>query len=336
MLKNGNHENGNQLDPAPVTIGTKVKQARLAAGLTRAQLGDRVKVSAKTIENWEGDQSEPPLKRLKVLGRVLGVPLQEFFDEIEDENGNGDGSRDPEAQRLEMARRKLEEAARLLGGTIKFPAPDSGDDVPAVAEADEAEPFLGAAEFDELRRVVENRGATSAAVPARVQALDAQLREAGDTDLAGLADAKDVDLAEDTWDNEDHEAARIYAQAQLVLGALKYPDLSLLSLDGAADLVKRLRRTRGDKAEFKGLDDAPEGFIFAPDLKSVSAWLAQARPLIARNLVAAFADGKGMLPKQGAIATAPKPEAAAKPEKPANGKKSDGKAVLTWGGKKIV
>lgn len=322
MLTNGNHENGNHLDPAPVTIGTKIKQARLAAGFTRAQLGDKVKVSAKTIENWEGDQSEPPLKRLKVLGRILDVPLQEFFDEIEDENGNGDVPRDLEAQRLEMARRKLQEAARLLGGTIKFPAQDSSDDVAAVAEVEEAEPLLGAAEFDELRRVVENRGTTSAAVPARVKALDDVLSTAGPDELRELADARSVTLFECAPAEADSASDDVQCamQAQLVLAALGYPDLSALTYAGAVDLAARLVRALGREANFGRVDPEPMHLF----QKSKDEWMEQVRPLIARNLVAAFAAGKGMVPKEGAIATPTK----AKSQKPASSGKSKGRVGM--------
>jgi transcriptional regulator with XRE-family HTH domain len=312
MLTNGNHQNSNQLDPAPVTIGTKIKQARLAAGLTRAQLGDKVKVSAKTIENWEGDQSEPPLKRLKALGRILDVSPQEFLDEIEDENGNGDAARDPEALRAqhdEEVRRTAQKLARLLGGTMVF-RPPSGD--PESAEPEPVEVIRGAVEFDELRRVVENRGTTSSAVPARVKALDDVLSTASPDDLRELAQARDVSLFECAPAKGDAKSDDVQCamQAQLVLGALGYPDLSSLTYSGGEDLVSRLVRVNGKDA-FGTLDTDPMFWT----KKGEQEWLDAARPLIARNLVIAFAAGKGMLPKEGAIATAPKAK------KPANGDK---------------
>ena len=40
---------------------TKVRQARLAAGLTQQQLADRVRVSARTIISIEREQYSPSL-----------------------------------------------------------------------------------------------------------------------------------------------------------------------------------------------------------------------------------------------------------------------------------
>jgi transcriptional regulator with XRE-family HTH domain len=316
MHTNGNHLHGNDLDPAPVTIGTKIKQARLAAGLTRAQLGDKAKVSAKTIENWEGDQSEPPLKRLKALGRILDVPLQEFFDEIEDENGNGDSARDPVAHRDEEVRRTAQKLARLLGGTMVFGTSHAADPAPVHPEPESVEELLGAAEFDELRRVVENRGTTSAAVPARVKALDEVLSTAGPDELRELAETRDVPLFECAPIEGETKSDEVQCamQAQLVLGGLGYPDLSLLTFEGAQDLKSRLERALDKAANFEGLD----GGEWEWSKKAQSEWVAKARPFIARNLVAAFSVGKGMLPKEGAIMVAPTPKKA----RPSNGNKS--------------
>lgn len=39
---------------------TKIKQARLAAGLTQQAMADLLKIPKRTIENWEGGKRNPP------------------------------------------------------------------------------------------------------------------------------------------------------------------------------------------------------------------------------------------------------------------------------------
>ncbi|MDY8116736.1 helix-turn-helix transcriptional regulator [Paenibacillus polymyxa] len=44
------------------TMGEKIKKARHYHGLTKTELGARMKVDAKTIYNWELDRTPPPSK----------------------------------------------------------------------------------------------------------------------------------------------------------------------------------------------------------------------------------------------------------------------------------
>lgn len=57
------------------TFGDRVAAAREALGLTQAQLANRLGVRANTLQNWEGDRSEPRANKLQMLAGVLNVSI---------------------------------------------------------------------------------------------------------------------------------------------------------------------------------------------------------------------------------------------------------------------
>lgn len=58
------------------TLGDRLTAARDAAGLGQADLASRLGVRAKTLRDWENDQSEPRANRLQMLAALLGVSLR--------------------------------------------------------------------------------------------------------------------------------------------------------------------------------------------------------------------------------------------------------------------
>ena len=57
---------------------TRVKEFRLAAGLTQQQLADRVHVSARTIISIEKEQYSPSLMLAYRLAEVFGTAVEEL------------------------------------------------------------------------------------------------------------------------------------------------------------------------------------------------------------------------------------------------------------------
>ena len=57
---------------------TRVREARLAAGLTQQQLADRVHVSARTIISIEREQYSPSLLLAYRLARVFFTSVEEL------------------------------------------------------------------------------------------------------------------------------------------------------------------------------------------------------------------------------------------------------------------
>ena len=58
-----------------MTSGQLIRQARLTAGLSQAELAERVRLPRQQIVRWEGDVVEPGLSTLRRLLRACGFDL---------------------------------------------------------------------------------------------------------------------------------------------------------------------------------------------------------------------------------------------------------------------
>ena len=64
---------------APRTIlGQRLQTARLAAGLTQAQLADAAGAPPRTYQSWELGEAEPRATQLAALAQALGVAVGEL------------------------------------------------------------------------------------------------------------------------------------------------------------------------------------------------------------------------------------------------------------------
>ncbi len=91
-----------------MTSGQLIRQARLTAGLTQAELAERVHLPRQQVVRWEGDSVEPGLSTLLRLLRACGFDLPLSLVPF---------TPDPEREaRLEEIRRQTpqERMARLL------------------------------------------------------------------------------------------------------------------------------------------------------------------------------------------------------------------------------
>lgn len=77
-----------------MTLGQRIKQARLARGLTLDEVAERMGIGAKSrqlVWQWErfpGRRSSDPRKHIEKLCVVLGVPLDHFYgDEPQEDSG---------------------------------------------------------------------------------------------------------------------------------------------------------------------------------------------------------------------------------------------------------
>lgn len=60
-------------------LGARIKALREQAGLTQAQLGERVELSERMISQIERGLKGTKLARLELMARILGVSLPELF-----------------------------------------------------------------------------------------------------------------------------------------------------------------------------------------------------------------------------------------------------------------
>ena len=66
--------------------GDLIKEARLRAGLTQAELGARLGKSQSVIARWERDDVSPSLETLREVVRACGLELTFFISKLDDSN----------------------------------------------------------------------------------------------------------------------------------------------------------------------------------------------------------------------------------------------------------
>ena len=76
--------------PETATFGDRLAGAREALGMSQRDLGDRLGVKTKTIQQWEDDLKEPRANRIQMLAGMLNVSLMWLL------TGEGDGVAPPE------------------------------------------------------------------------------------------------------------------------------------------------------------------------------------------------------------------------------------------------
>lgn len=67
-------------------MAAKLKAARTAAGMTAAEVGDKVGKSAKTVYSWETGKGQPDADVLIKLCRIYKMDVGDFFTEAENQD----------------------------------------------------------------------------------------------------------------------------------------------------------------------------------------------------------------------------------------------------------
>jgi transcriptional regulator with XRE-family HTH domain len=61
--------------------GARLQALRLAAGLTQAELAEKIGVHRVAVARWEGDEREPNWSNVVALAKALGVDCRAFTEE---------------------------------------------------------------------------------------------------------------------------------------------------------------------------------------------------------------------------------------------------------------
>lgn len=69
-----------------VSLGQKIKELRSRQGFSQDQLADQTKLSLRTIQRIENDETDPRGETLNRLAKVLNLSTNELFDWIEKED----------------------------------------------------------------------------------------------------------------------------------------------------------------------------------------------------------------------------------------------------------
>lgn len=69
-----------------MVTGDLIKEARLRAGLTQAELGARLGKAQSVIARWERDAVSPSLEMVRDIVRACGLELTFFMSKFDDSN----------------------------------------------------------------------------------------------------------------------------------------------------------------------------------------------------------------------------------------------------------
>lgn len=86
-----------------MTLGQKIKQARMQANLTQKDLADKLSVTFQTVSKWESDTNEPDLTTLRAIAKTTKVSLEYLISE-EEESSKKSGGASPA---ISMQRRQI-------------------------------------------------------------------------------------------------------------------------------------------------------------------------------------------------------------------------------------
>lgn len=70
-------------DEIDIEIGKRLRQARVAAGLTQTELGTGLGISFQQVQKYEKGRNRVGCGRLYKIARILGVKIAYFFDGVE-------------------------------------------------------------------------------------------------------------------------------------------------------------------------------------------------------------------------------------------------------------
>jgi transcriptional regulator with XRE-family HTH domain len=84
--------------------GSRIEQARLAAGMSRTQLANAVQTSDRNIHRWINGSNQPSVQHLVLIARATGHDLEFFLtadgEDDDEEAADAAVTRDEKALRL--------------------------------------------------------------------------------------------------------------------------------------------------------------------------------------------------------------------------------------------
>ena len=60
-------------------IKVSIAACRVNAGLTQAELADKMGISIPTVASWEKGKGSPDLNQLRILSQLSGIPMDNIF-----------------------------------------------------------------------------------------------------------------------------------------------------------------------------------------------------------------------------------------------------------------
>jgi transcriptional regulator with XRE-family HTH domain len=68
-------------------VGNRVRMRRLLVGMSQEKLGELLGITFQQVQKYEKGSNRVSASRLYQISRVLGVPVQYFYDELKEDGG---------------------------------------------------------------------------------------------------------------------------------------------------------------------------------------------------------------------------------------------------------
>lgn len=120
-----------------MTTGEKIKAARIAAGMTQKELGNKCGMADSAIRRYESDRAKPKIETMVKIAKALGVEIGAILTLIP-----------PEAVNKPMSV-KVQDVLKLINAKIDQPAKDPYDATRAGFWEDIKRVYLRAATSDD-------------------------------------------------------------------------------------------------------------------------------------------------------------------------------------------
>jgi transcriptional regulator with XRE-family HTH domain len=89
-------------DPVDVHVGSRIRMRRLLLGMNQEALADALGLTFQQVQKYEGGANRVSASRLSEMAKILGVPIQYFFSDLQ----TADAPADPDdAERRERMQR---------------------------------------------------------------------------------------------------------------------------------------------------------------------------------------------------------------------------------------
>ena len=103
-----------------MTLGQKIKERRLALGMTLQQIANHFGINRSAVSSWETDVNRPDSKKLKMLAQVLRMSVDELLLEGDSLSESGATAQDVAADFLPVRRGTLKLSAGVTGYAVEY------------------------------------------------------------------------------------------------------------------------------------------------------------------------------------------------------------------------
>lgn len=73
-------------NPVDVHVGSRVRMRRMLVGMSQERLGEQLGLTFQQVQKYEKGSNRISASRLYQMGRILGVPVQYFFEDLPTEH----------------------------------------------------------------------------------------------------------------------------------------------------------------------------------------------------------------------------------------------------------